>query len=114
MSLSSTDQLYRSIGGPPVTLQEVADFVGSSGETTVTTAQISDATTVGRNVLKAADATAARTAIGAGTSSLALGVTASTALAGNTPRLSANAITAINALTAASTAADIVAALKTP
>lgn len=35
---------------------------------TVTAAQVSDATTVGRAVMKAADAAAARTAIGAGTS----------------------------------------------
>lgn len=44
---------------------------------------ISDASAVGQSVLKAADAAAARTAIGAGTSSLALGTTASTASAGN-------------------------------
>lgn len=50
---------------------------------THTAADISDASTVGRNVLKAADATAARTAIGAGTSSLALGTTGTTAMAGN-------------------------------
>lgn len=50
---------------------------------THTAAQISDATTVGRSVLTAADAVAARTAIGAGTSSLTLGSTASTAAAGN-------------------------------
>ena len=48
-----------------------------------TAANISDATTVGRNVLKAADAAAARTAIGAGTSSLGLGSTSDTAAPGN-------------------------------
>lgn len=48
-----------------------------------TASQISDATTVGRNVLKAADAATARQAIGAGTSNLALGTTSSTAAAGN-------------------------------
>lgn len=48
-------------------------------------AQISDATTVGRDVLTASSATAARAAIGAGTSSLQLGVGPTTALAGNTP-----------------------------
>lgn len=48
-----------------------------------TASQISDATTVGRNVLKATDAAAARTAIGAGTSNLALGTTSTTAAAGN-------------------------------
>lgn len=49
----------------------------------VTAADITDATTVGRSVLTAADAAAARTAIGAGTSSLALGATGTTAAAGN-------------------------------
>ncbi|UEM46153.1 hypothetical protein SEA_PINKCREEK_93 [Mycobacterium phage Pinkcreek] len=55
-----------------------------AGDYQPTAANISDATATGRSVLTAADATAARTAIGAGTSSLALGTTASTALAGNT------------------------------
>ncbi|WNN95974.1 minor tail protein [Arthrobacter phage Hirko] len=44
---------------------------------------ISDASTVGRNVLKAVDAAAARTAIGAGTSSLIVGTGATNAMAGN-------------------------------
>lgn len=44
---------------------------------------ISNSTSVGRSVLTAADAAAARTAIGAGTSNLAIGTTASTAKAGN-------------------------------
>jgi hypothetical protein len=44
---------------------------------------LSGATAVGKSVLKAADQGAARTAIGAGTSSLALGTTATTAAAGN-------------------------------
>lgn len=45
--------------------------------------QISDSTATGRSVLTAADAAAARTAIGAGTSSLVIGTTGSTAMAGN-------------------------------
>ncbi|RCK68253.1 hypothetical protein DT076_16520 [Desertihabitans brevis] len=45
--------------------------------------QISDATTVGRDVLTASSATAARTAIGAGTSNLQLGVGPTTAKAGD-------------------------------
>ncbi|MEK8215512.1 hypothetical protein [Paenibacillus sp. FSL L8-0463] len=49
-----------------------------------TAANISDASTVGRQVLTATDAAAARTAIGAGTSNLAIGTTAGTAMAGNT------------------------------
>ena len=48
-----------------------------------TASQISDATTVGRDVLTATSKAAARQAIGAGTSSLTLGTTASTAAAGN-------------------------------
>lgn len=48
-------------------------------------ADISDASTVGRQVLTAADAAAARTAIGAGTSNLVIGTGANQAMAGNTP-----------------------------
>lgn len=44
---------------------------------------LSGATTVGKNVLKASDAAAARSAIGAGTSNLALGTTSTTAKAGD-------------------------------
>lgn len=45
---------------------------------------ISDSTPTGRAVVKATDAAAARTAIGAGTSSLVIGTTSTTAMAGNT------------------------------
>ncbi|ASR80652.1 minor tail protein [Arthrobacter phage Piccoletto] len=45
--------------------------------------EISDSTTVGRSLMTAADAAAARTAIGAGTSSLVIGTTGTTAKAGN-------------------------------
>ncbi|WP_238586290.1 phage upper tail fiber protein [Rhodococcus rhodochrous] len=54
---------------------------------THTAAQIDDSTTVGRGVLTAATQAAARTAIGAGTSSLTLGTTGTTACAGNDARL---------------------------
>ena len=50
---------------------------------THTSSQVSDATATGRAVMTAASQSAARTAIGAGTSNLALGTTASTAKAGN-------------------------------
>lgn len=53
-----------------------------------TAAEISNATAIGRSVLTAATPADARTAIGAGTSSLAIGTTASTAAAGNDARLS--------------------------
>ncbi|MFZ1301369.1 MAG: hypothetical protein WAQ27_02190, partial [Candidatus Microsaccharimonas sp.] len=53
------------------------------GTVTLTADDITDATTVGKDVLTAADAAAARTAIGAGTSNLAIGTTSTTAKAGN-------------------------------
>ncbi|MEK5414390.1 hypothetical protein [Paenibacillus sp. FSL L8-0708] len=73
----------------------IQDLQGGTGggASTVTAANITDATTIGRNVIKAIDSAAARTAIGAGTSSLALGATAATAAAGNHVH-AANTITA--------------------
>lgn len=62
---------------------EPVDLGGETGPTEVTSNEITDATTVGKSVLTAADAAAARTAIGAGTSNLALGTTSSTAAAGD-------------------------------
>lgn len=58
---------------------------GGGGGGTVASTDITDATTTGRAVLTAASQTAARSAIAAGTSNLALGTTSTTALAGNTP-----------------------------
>lgn len=55
-----------------------------SGGGTVTSDDITDATAVGKQVLTASDAAAGRSAIGAGTSDLALGTTTGTALAGDT------------------------------
>lgn len=46
-------------------------------------ADISDATDIGKSLLKAATVAAARTAIGAGTSNLAIGTTSTTALKGD-------------------------------
>ena len=63
-------------------LQSALDGKTATGHTH-TAAQISDATTTGRAVIKASSATAARTAIGAGTSNLALGTGSTTAAAGN-------------------------------
>jgi len=54
-----------------------------SGTYAPASTNISDSTTVGRGLLTAATADAARAVIGAGTSSLTLGTTSSTALAGN-------------------------------
>lgn len=74
-----------------------------------TAANISDSTTVGRAVLTAADAAAGRTAIGAGTSSLAIGTTSTTAKAGdyapNAAAISDSTTVGRSVLTAASAAA---------
>lgn len=51
---------------------------------TPTADTLSGATAVGKSVIKAADAAAARTAIGAGTSNVKVGTGAGDALAGNT------------------------------
>lgn len=63
----------------------VDQVAGGKADTshTHTASQISNATTVGRNVLTASSQSAARSAIGAGTSNLSLGTTSSTAAAGN-------------------------------
>lgn len=58
-------------------------YAGIEAGGTITADAITDATTVGKSVLRAADAASARTAIGAGTSNLTIGTTASTAKAGN-------------------------------
>lgn len=69
---------------PPAAHTHTAADVGAAPAShTHTAVQVSDATATGRSVLTAADGAAARTAIGAGTSSLAIGTTASTAAAGN-------------------------------
>jgi hypothetical protein len=62
-----------------------------AGDYQPTAANISDSTSTGRSVLTAADPAAARTAIGAGTSNLALGTTGTTALVGNDSRLTEQA-----------------------
>lgn len=75
----------------------------------VTADSITDATAVGKSLIRAADAPAARTAIGAGTSNLALGTTAGTAKAGNYQPTAANisdsTATGRSVLTAADAAA---------
>lgn len=92
---SWTEMLYpaspvQSVAGKTgaVTLAKADVGLGNVDNTadsakTFTASQISNSTAVGRSVVTAADAAAARTAIGAGTSSLALGTTSTTALAGD-------------------------------
>jgi hypothetical protein len=62
----------------------------AAGNHTHTSTAITDSTTVGRSVLTAVDAPTARTAIGAGTSSLAVGPAATDAKAGNYQPAAAN------------------------
>ena len=66
-----------------VVVLNAADVGAAPVSHTHTSAQVSDATSTGKALLTAADAAAARAAIGAGTSNLALGSTGSTAAAGN-------------------------------
>ena len=63
---------------------------GGGGGGPITANQITDSTTVGRNVLTAIDAAAARGFIGAGTSNLAIGTSSTTAKAGNYQPTAAN------------------------
>lgn len=85
-----TDGFYpvgRAEVGPNNTFFMVLAKGGDTGggTVTVTSDQITDASTVGKNVLKATDAAAARAAIGAGigNSNLVIGTTATQAKAGN-------------------------------
>lgn len=61
----------------------ITNFEVDPGDLDISAADINDATAVGISLMTATDAAAGRTAIGAGTSSLALGTTSSTALAGD-------------------------------
>lgn len=76
-----TNKLHRATNA--TTLTEVGGAGGSVASTDIT-----DSTVTGRALIVAADAAAGRAAIGAGTSSLALGTTGATACAGNDSRLS--------------------------
>jgi len=82
---------------------------------THTAANISDATTVGRNVLTATDATAVRGVIGAGTSSLVIGTNAGTAKAGDyappAATESASGVVELATTTEATTGTDTVRAV---
>lgn len=64
-------------------VRELEKQIQEAGGGEVTSDDITDATDVGKSVLTAATAADARTAIGAGTSNLTIGTTASTAKAGN-------------------------------
>lgn len=88
-------------------INEVVAAVGSGGS--IDADSISDATTIGKALIRAVDAAAARTAIGAGTSNLALGTTSSTAKAGDYQPAAANITDATTAGRALLTATDATA-----
>lgn len=73
----------KSVDGSSNVSWSLSDIGAAATSHSHAASQISDSTTVGRGVLTAADAAAARTAIGAGTSDLIIGTTSSTAKAGN-------------------------------
>ena len=94
---------------------------GTSTPTTITAANITDASTVGRSVLTAHDAAAARTAIGAGTGNSTFDGSYNSLKDKSTippaytlPAATANALGGVKQVTlaASATAADIVTALK--
>lgn len=72
-----------ALGLPPVLAKEICNQIDGGGGGQITTAQIADATDIGRKVLTSADRDAVRNAIGAGTSSLQLGMSGSTAMPGD-------------------------------
>lgn len=72
-----------STGGYPVEVATPGDIPEAQGPADITSAQISDATATGKTLLTATDAAAARAAIGAGTSGLKIGSTATDAKPGN-------------------------------
>lgn len=63
----------------------VASVAGRTGAVTLTDADLTNATTVGKAVIEAASQAAGRTALGAGTSSVAIGTSSGTALDAATP-----------------------------
>lgn len=83
-------------GATALTIGTTAD-TAKAGNYAPTTDEITDATDVGKSVLTADTAAAARTAIGAGTSNLAIGTTASTAKAGNYTPSTAEVSTSLKA-----------------
>lgn len=83
---------------------------GGGGTGSVTSAQITDATDIGKSLLTAANAGAARTALGAGTSSLSIGTTSTTAKAGDYQPAAANISDATTVGRSVLTAADAAAA----
>lgn len=83
---TATNVTWTGVTGKPATYAPTigaTNTTAKAGDWKPASTDITDASTVGKGVLTAADAASARTTIGAGTSNLALGTTGTTALAGN-------------------------------
>lgn len=78
-----TDTGEFKVGNGASTWTALGYWISDVAAHTHPASQISDATALGRQILQAVDAASARTLIGAGTSNLAIGTTATTAMAGN-------------------------------
>lgn len=123
---------WANVGGKPAVIASGADAaaarsaigagtsslaIGTTGTTakagnwTPASTDISDATTVGRSVVTAATQAAARTAIGAGTSNLAVGATAADAKAGDWTPAIADVVGLTAALASKANTADVTTAL---
>lgn len=86
MAITTRDQLITTlaaIGLMGMAREGDLDNLFESGVSAITVADITDSTVTGKALMKAVDAAAARTAIGAGTSSLVVGTSATQAKAGN-------------------------------
>lgn len=111
-TLDTLKELSDALGGDANFATTVTNQIAGKADTvhTHTASQISDASTVGRSVLTAATAAAARTAIGAGTSSLVVGTTSGTAKDGAYQPTAANISDASATGRSVLTAADAAAA----
>ncbi|MFC9995765.1 hypothetical protein [Nocardia sp. NPDC127526] len=90
----------------------VSSVNGRTGAVTTSSTDVTDATSIGRAVMTAATAAAARSTLGAGTSSLALGTTSGTAAAGDDARLSDQRVPTDGSVTNTKIAANAAIALS--
>lgn len=102
MAIKTRDELVQTlaaIGLMGMAREGDLDALFATGSTPPTVDTLTGATATGKAVMKATDAAAARTAIGAGTSSLIVGTSATQAKAGNYTPTSAEVGTALKAKT---------------
>ncbi|CAM5400562.1 hypothetical protein [Corynebacterium variabile] len=112
-NLNKIEQGIKAAHDAAVAAQSTADGKADPDDipTAPTADTLSGATTVGRAVVKAATESAARSAIGAGTSNLALGTTSATAAAGDHTHTVADVTGLQDALDGKVSTADFAAAI---